>query len=110
LKEPRIHFALVCAAVSCPPLRGEAYRPEEVLQQLTDQAFVFLNDASRNYYSVQDKSLHLSKIFQWFKEDFDPPGIQVFVKAFLPESLQNNISADTEIKWLSYDWTLNSQE
>ena len=106
-REPRIHFALVCAARSCPPIRSEAYLPEKLEQQLADQSYIFLNDPYKNYYTVADKTLHLSQIFNWFGVDFTPPGVPEFVRFYLPESLQSIIHAGTRVEWLPYDWTLN---
>ena len=61
--EPRIHFALVCAALSCPPLREEAYRGDILDEQLDDQGRAFLNDPRENRLERERGRVHLSKIF-----------------------------------------------
>ena len=66
--EPRIHFALVCAAYSCPKLRNEAYDPERLHEQLDDQTRVFLANRDKNI--IKKDELILSRIFQWYKGDF----------------------------------------
>ena len=66
--EPRIHFAIVCASKSCPALLNEAYTAKQLEEQLTRQANAFLADNFRN--KIGRSTLHLSKIFSWFKEDF----------------------------------------
>src|SRR4029434_9265868 len=66
-REPRIHFALVCAARSCPPLRREAYRGADLDRQLDDQARIFLRDATKNRVDAATRTLYLSSIFKWFR-------------------------------------------
>ncbi|HSG81112.1 MAG TPA: DUF547 domain-containing protein, partial [Gemmatimonadota bacterium] len=68
--EPRIHFALSCAAVSCPPLRGEAYRGDRLDAQLDDQGRQFLNDPRLNRVEIERSQVHLSKMFDWYGDDF----------------------------------------
>lgn len=69
-REPRIHFAVNCASIGCPMLREEAYRAVDLERQLEEQARRFLSDRSRNRY--RDGRLEVSRIFDWFKEDFEP--------------------------------------
>ncbi|MBI4566415.1 MAG: DUF547 domain-containing protein [Planctomycetes bacterium] len=104
--EPRIHFALVCASKGCPPLRGEPYVGERLDQQLDEQAKVFLNDRERNRYDAKTKTLYLSKIFDWFSEDFEKKAGSVakYVSRFL------KTSEDARIRFLDYDWSLNGTE
>ena len=69
-EEPRVHFALNCAAVGCPMLREEAYVADRLDAQLEDQARRFLSDRSRNRYNREKRMLEVSKIFDWYKEDW----------------------------------------
>lgn len=102
--EPRIHFAIVCASLSCPNLRQEAYRAEKLEQQLEDQTRKFLADDTKGLV-LAGKRVRLSQIFDWFEEDFDAAGgVEAFVRSYhdLPE----------QISWranLPYDWDLNRQ-
>src|SRR4030095_11339586 len=64
-REPRIHFALVCAARSCPALRSEAYRGAELDRQLDEQARQFLHDPRKNRVDTATRTLRLSPIFKW---------------------------------------------
>jgi len=102
--EPRIHFAIVCAAVSCPALRSEAFVADKLEAQLADQAKQFLTDKSKNEY--KDGELHLSKIFDWFEGDFTKGGKSIagYVNPWFPEDVSK---ADVEFK--NYDWDLNKQ-
>jgi hypothetical protein len=123
-KEPRIHAALVCAAVSCPPLRNEAFVPTELTAQLDSQMQLFLADNSRNEIKVhsQEGEASLSSIFKWYRGDFEK-GDQGFNSLFdllsdysdalvegdsNPQEQRNLIkSADYPITFKDYDWRLN---
>lgn len=110
--EPRIHFALVCAAMSCPPLREEAYLPDKLDSQLDDQARRFLHDPTKNQFDFDAQEVYLSKIFQWFAEDFasDRNGVLVYVSRYFPAGQADLLQAQPEsfkIRYLPYDWTLN---
>lgn len=71
LMDPRIHFALNCASVGCPPLRPEAYTGERLDQQLAGQTRRFLSDRQRNCYLPSSDTLAVSPIFDWYREDFE---------------------------------------
>ncbi|MBI4387484.1 MAG: DUF547 domain-containing protein [Candidatus Omnitrophica bacterium] len=109
-KEPRIHFALVCASLSCPVLRNEPYRADKLDRQLNDQVSVFLTNPKKFRYNPDADTLYLSPIFKWFKKDFETVGgIISFSKAHLPKTISNDISEETKIEWLDYDWSLNEK-
>ncbi|MFT5207018.1 MAG: hypothetical protein ACI9CF_000763 [Candidatus Omnitrophota bacterium] len=106
--EPRIHFGLVCASIGCPTLRKSAFVGDDLNSQLNEQAYLFINNPIRVRYDVNTNKLYLSPIFKWFRKDFETQGgIKVFLKKHLPEFDANDINAQTGIKWLSYDWSLN---
>lgn len=107
LKEPRVHFALVCAARSCPPLRAEAYRADQLDAQLDDQARQFLNDRERNRF-FNDRA-ELSEIFKWFGEDFGGEfGLRIYLGRYLNANLAARMKAATyTISYTKYDWELN---
>ena len=102
--EPRIHFAIVCAAISCPTLRSEAFTADKLETQLADQAKNFLSDKTRNDY--KDGELQLSKIFDWFEGDFTKGG------KTLAEYVNPWFDADVskaKVDFKDYDWALNKQ-
>jgi hypothetical protein len=108
--DARIHFALVCAARSCPPLRSEAYRGAELSAQLDDQGRAFLGDASKNRWDAASKTLFLSRIFEWFEEDFVKAkgGVTAFVAPYLPgPAAKAAVAPGTRVEFLEYDWSLN---
>lgn len=110
--DPRAHFALVCASVSCPPLRNEAYEGYKLDDQLTDQGKLFLNDSTKNRFDINSKEAGISKIFDWFEEDFGDTDEEVllfisqFLSASVAGSLKNN-GSEWDIDYLDYDWNLN---
>lgn len=108
-REPRIHFALVCAARSCPALRGEAYRGVDLHRQLDDQGRTFLHDPAKNRVDVAAKTLHLSRIFSWFEDDFDAAAGSV--PAFVAPYLTDVAPVETfRVAYLDYDWALNDRK
>lgn len=112
--EPRIHFAIVCAAVSCPPLRAEAYFPERLDGQLDEQAKIFLNDPRSNRFDRAAKEAELSPIFSWFKKDFggSDESTLKFVVPFLNEKTAAALRRDGfewDVSSSHYDWSLNDQ-
>lgn len=109
-KEPRIHMALVCAARSCPPLRGEAYTGKKLDDQLDDQARQFLSSSKGLQIDREKAAVRLSKIFDWFKNDFDDPGVIAFVKKYAQTKDKDFLeTADYAVSYLRYDWSLNEQ-
>ena len=100
--EPRIHFAINCASISCPNLRNEAFISENLETQLEEQAALFINDASKNV--VHDNRLELSSIFDWFKSDFtNHSSLVEFISTYSLEPIQKNAT----ISYLEYNWNLN---
>lgn len=103
--EPRIHFAVNCASISCPVLLNEAFVADKIDTQLSQQAKVFLNDKSRNV--IKKEEAKLSKIFSWFGGDFTEG--QTLVE-FLNKYSNTKLAKDAKIKFLDYDWNLNDTE
>ncbi len=102
--DPRIHFAIVCASMSCARLRNEAYTGEKLNTQLEDQGKDFLNDKAKNKIST-DKA-ELSKYFSWYQGDFTKNGS---LRDFINKYSQTKINANTKISYLDYNWSLNEQ-
>ena len=111
--EPRVHFAIVCAAKGCPPLRAEAYVPDKLNEQLDEQGRIFLGGREKNRFDSKMGVLFLSPIFKWFSEDFEKKSGSVtkFVTPFFPPETQKQIQAtrSPDIRYTDYDWSLNEQ-
>jgi hypothetical protein len=102
--EPRIHFAINCASVSCPVLRNEAYTAGKLESQLADQAIRFINNDLRN--KITKDHIQISRIFQWFKGDFTKEGNLI---TFLNKYSEVEIASNAEVDYLKYDWGLNGR-
>lgn len=121
-REPRIHFALVCASVGCPPLRGDAYSGEKLDEQLAEQQGEFLRNPAWNRARVETQGffqkesivkLEISSIFDWFGDDFG--GDHAIVRRVsrvmeLDTAARRLIDAGKyEFDYLDYDWSLNER-
>lgn len=110
-REPRIHFAIVCASRSCPELRSSVYRGEQLDEQLESAARTFINDASRNRFDRKNKIVQLSMIFKWFAKDFEAEAGSLlgYVRRYVADSevAQELLSISYEVEFLDYDWSLN---
>ena len=117
LMDPRIHFAVNCASIGCPALRAEAYTGENLEAQLEDSTTKFLSDTQRNRYNSETGALEVSKIFDWYEEDFEkaagslaeyllPYADQLGVPTATRQQMKED---DMTIRHLDYDWALNKQ-
>lgn len=102
--EPRIHFAVNCASISCPKLLNEAYIADKLDEQLTRMTKAFLNDPSKN--KISSDKLVISKIFDWYKSDFDKSG---GVKAFIRKYSGTNVKDNASVSYMDYNWNLNEK-
>jgi Protein of unknown function, DUF547 len=124
--EPRIHVALVCAALGCPPLRNEPYISAKLESQLDDQARRFFKDPDKFRVDREEGQVYLSSIFKWFGGDFLKaygsgkgfPGKGETERAVLNFS-SNYVDQDEKsyletggysISYLPYDWSLNEKQ
>jgi hypothetical protein len=107
--DPRVHYALNCASVGCPMLREEAYVGARLERQLEEQAARFLSDRSRNRFA--EGRLEVSKIFDWYKEDFEPRPAYFarYARALADDPAGQALIAagKAPIGFLDYDWSLN---
>ena len=106
-KDPYIHFAIVCGANGCPPLISGAYFPDTIYTQMYEQAGEALNNPDFIKVNNGTKTAEISKIFEWYKEDFtlDYKDVIEFINLFREERV---ITSDFKVKIYEYDWTLNS--
>lgn len=113
--EPRIHMALVCAARSCPRIRGEAYFGDRIDQQLEDQAVLFANTREYVRFEANDDTLYLSSILDWYGDDFGgKSGYLEFLRArtkdaALRAKIEGVNDVGGRIAFNQYDWSLNKQ-
>ncbi|WP_218080792.1 DUF547 domain-containing protein [Anthocerotibacter panamensis] len=109
-KEPRIHFAIVCASRSCPRLRNRAYTADQLDSQLDEAARQFINDPKKNQYDNARGTVKLSKIFYWFRDDFGGSVSEFLKKYAESEALKALDNRRLKISYLDYDWGLNDRK
>ncbi len=104
-KDPRFHFALVCGANGCPIITNKAYLPSTVESQLTIQTRLAVNNP--NFIKVNDemKTVKLSQLFDWYKDDFVSKGNNYF--DFLNKYRTDKIPENFKVSIYTYDWSLN---
>lgn len=116
-QEPRIHFAVNCASIGCPALLPTAYTGENLVALLDKATRGFLSDASRNRWT--GSALEVSSIFRWYKDDFTlgwqgVNSLEGFLADYATElgipanKVTEARNGDVRIRYLSYDWQLNS--
>jgi len=115
LKEPRIHFAIVCASIGCPHLDNKAFLSETVQKHLDERARSFFTH--QNNFRLQNKNnmitIRISKIFKWFGGDFGKSDDEklMFIRKFLAPKDAEDIKHAKKVKlqYLPYDWSLNGK-
>jgi hypothetical protein len=116
--DPRVHFAVNCASVGCPALREEAFVAARLDAQMDEQTLRFMSDRTRNRFDTQRGRLELSKIFDWYGEDFrlGHRGIATLPAfaaryaeqlADAPADRERIRAGGLEIAFTDYDWALN---
>ncbi len=102
-EEPRIHFALNCAAGSCPPLWNEPFRGDTLDRDLERLTREFINDNPEGVVPEGNR-VKLSKIFEWYADDF---GGKDNLVAYVNKFRNSPVTADANVEFLDYRWTLN---
>lgn len=100
--EPRIHFAVNCAAKSCPPILNKAWTADNVQATLEARTKAFVNDAS--YNNISKGSVQISKIFEWYAKDFPND-----IVSYLNKYSSTSISSGAKVGYIEYDWALNKK-
>lgn len=110
-KDARIHAAVNCAAVSCPPLRNEAYSAEKLDKQLDEQVRAWLADPALNQFDAESKQLRVSHIFEWYADDFIGAGDSIpgWIGRYSGKSAKWISTPDVKLLYLDYDWSLNDK-
>lgn len=104
-KEPRIHFAIVCASLSCPKLAPRAYTASNLEQMLESQTRQFF--AERRNLEIAGDRVTVSKLLDWYKGDFPP--LLEFLKRYAPEPRRRELEAipNPRFAYRDYDWSIN---
>ncbi len=100
-KEPRIHFAVNCAAASCPPLLNKAWTAQNLEANLANQTRQFINNTK--YNQLSSSAIKVSKIFDWYGGDFGN------LISYLNKYTETPIKSNAKVSFAEYDWSLNEQ-
>ena len=105
--DPRIHYAMTCAALGAPDLQPEAYVAARIDRQLDAAALRFIN--SRRAVWFVDDRLHLSSLYNWYADDFGGTAQAIIrhLMSYADPALAIRLQRFTEIAGTDYDWTLN---
>lgn len=110
-KDARVHAAVNCASVGCPPLAARAFTAEGLDEMLTQQVRTWLADSARNRVVREKNCLEISKIFEWFASDFerDAGGVRQWIAKYAPADVGEWLEAQEKVKiqYLDYSWDLN---
>lgn len=111
--DPRVHFAIVCASLSCPRLASRAFVPERVDRQLEQAARAFVNDVTRNRFDVDHGEACVSRIFDWFAGDFTAGGdsLPQYLAGYIDDpAITGPLAAgQLTLRYDTYDWGLNGR-
>jgi hypothetical protein len=103
--DPRIHFAINCGAKSCPPLMNKAFRAATLSKVLRSRAVAFINDLNHN--TILADQMTLSKIFEWYLEDFTMNNTTLI--SFINQYSKVQVKTGVKPSYLEYDWDLNKK-
>jgi len=109
-KDARVHAAVNCASRGCPSLRAEAFVADRLEKQLDEQTRAWLSDEGRNRYDRSRRRIEISKVFEWFRDDFvrDAGSVRAWIARHGPEEAAwIEAGEDVEIEFLEYSWALN---
>lgn len=108
-KDYRIHAAVNCASISCPPLRNEAFVPERLSKQLDHQMKQWIADPTRNKVNSKNKEWKVSKIFDWYEDDFENwgNGVETVINKYSSSPISKKALEEIDIDYMKYNWGLN---
>ena len=105
--DPRVHFVLVCAAMSCPLLDNKAYQDQTLDRQLAARTEYALNNSDFIKVNEAQKKVEISKIFEWYQGDFTQNGQTVLT--YINQFRDKKIPSNYKVGYYEYDWSLNQQ-
>lgn len=111
--DARVHAAINCAAESCPPLRNEAFVADRLSAQLDEQVLLWLSDDALNRYDAAKKTLHVSKLFDWYASDFEKESDGRIARWIAKHGPKKELAfvgdgQGVALDFLEYSWKLNA--
>ncbi|GLI58028.1 DUF547 domain-containing protein [Propionigenium maris DSM 9537] len=95
-EDPLIHYAIVCASLSCPDLRRAPYTPENLREEMLEQREIFLANTEKGK-RLEGDTYYVSKIYRWYRDEFED--LHTYLE----------IPKEKKIKYMDYNWSLNSK-
>lgn len=112
--DARIHFAVVCASIGCPPLLSNAYTVKDLGAQMDKSGRIFFATPSKFKVDHGTGTVYISKIFDWYKVDFgtEPQAVLKYCAAYVkdPAAKKLMLSGSAKLGYLDYDWGINEQK
>ena len=108
--EARVHFAVNCASVGCPPLRRQIYTPKNVDELLAENTRRAFN--THRHLHVEGDTLYVSSLFDWYKADFEREegSNMAFIRKYADDRVIEKMERTERMRFIDYDWTLNAPE
>ena len=108
--EARVHFAVNCASVGCPPLRADVYTSDNVDELLTENTRRAFN--TQRHLRVDGDTLYLSELFDWYEDDYvrESGSVREFLRQYADERVVEAMEGTSRIRHIDYDWALNAPE
>ncbi len=103
--DARVHFAVICAAKGCPPMKAGAYKPSRLDEDLDQQTKRALSDSDFLRFDNEGRIAKVSQIFKWYKDDYLAEANSLL--AYINKYREGPLPADTRISFYDYDWSLN---
>jgi len=104
MDEPRIHFAINCASISCPKLLDEAYTSKAIEKQLERVTTEFINS---NENEINPSNPKVSSIFDWYKNDLTEDGTLI---DYINNYTEQKINSNAKLTYKNYNWDLNESK
>jgi hypothetical protein len=109
-RDARVHAAINCASISCPPLRSSAFTPKGLEQQLDEVTSAWLADPAKNQFNIDARKARISRVFEWFEGDFvrDAGSLPKWLALYAPTKDRTWLrSGPVALEYADYDWGLN---
>lgn len=106
-KDARVHFAVNCASVGCPPLRDKVYTAENLERLLAENTRRAFN--TDRHLKVEGDTLYVTELFKWYEEDFKEASgsTKAFIEEWADSAVMEGVVGTSDIKFINYDWALN---
>jgi hypothetical protein len=106
-KDARVHFAVNCASVGCPPLRDVIYTADNLEHLLAENTHRAFN--TDRHLRMESDTLHVTELFKWYEEDFKEASgsPKAFIKEWVGSSVAERVAETSDMKFIDYDWALN---